>query len=206
MTAYPSGLTKLIKIQRGANTPWWELTRVHVDDTVRIAGSHEAILQQEALVVMGSIVDEGLMVALYPSNTCDFITSCHVVETCCNLKKNKSPLLEANCDLHLVHDSPCSSLPARQVGDWAGLGREPKRKHPVHTGSCLLGVTWRRNACWRCTKPTWRRHNQSSAHFNNGTVSFQWSSMLCLCLNFCWCWPQCFVGQHLPHRLTHDRL
>lgn len=48
------------------------------------------------------------------------------------------------------------SLPARQACDWAGPGREPKRKHPVHTGSCWLGVTWRRIACWRCTKPTWR--------------------------------------------------
>lgn len=213
MTVYPSGVTKIIKILWGTNTPWWELTRVHIDDTVRVAGSHETILQQEALVVMGSIVDEGLMVAFYPSNTCDFITSRHIVETCFNLKKWKKKPFRKQTVIYISFTIRVTAvyLHIRPVIEQVQEGSQSVNILSTQEAVCWLWHEDRARVDAAPSPPGWDTSSvisgtTSSAHFNEGMVSFQLRSMMCLCLNVCWCWPQCFVGQHLLHWLTHDRL
>lgn len=64
-----------------------EFTCIHINNTVRVAGSDESILQHQALVVMGTVVNERLLVAEGPGNTPDFITSRHVIKTRFYLRK-----------------------------------------------------------------------------------------------------------------------
>lgn len=67
-------------------------TFVHIHHTVGVAGSNKAILQHQALVVVGTVVYEGLLVPWDPRNTPDFITFRHFIETCLNLKEKKTTI------------------------------------------------------------------------------------------------------------------
>lgn len=64
-----------------------EFTCIHINNTVRVAGGDESILQHQALVVTGTVVNERLLVAEGPGNTPDFITARHVVKTRFYLRK-----------------------------------------------------------------------------------------------------------------------
>lgn len=64
-----------------------EFTCIHINNAVRVAGGDESILQHQALVVMGTVVNERLLVSEGPGNTPDFITSRHVIKTRFYLRK-----------------------------------------------------------------------------------------------------------------------
>lgn len=63
---------------------------MHIDHAVRVAGGDESILQHQALVVMGTVVNEGLLVAEGPGNAPDFIASRHVIKTRFYLRKKNN--------------------------------------------------------------------------------------------------------------------
>ena len=67
-----------------------ELTCIHVDHTIGVAGGNKAILYQQALVVMGTIINEGLLIALYSSHSPDLVARRHVVETGRHLETNNN--------------------------------------------------------------------------------------------------------------------
>lgn len=56
-------------------------TCLHVDNAVRIVSGDKAVLQQQALVVVATVVNEHLLVALCPGDASYFIASRLIVET-----------------------------------------------------------------------------------------------------------------------------
>lgn len=82
-----------------------------------IGSGDKSVLQQQLLVIVGTVVNEGLLVAQSPRHTPDFITSCHIVKTCFYLTKEmQSYTLNQYNQLRLNSYSilAASHLPARQ--------------------------------------------------------------------------------------------
>lgn len=82
-----------------------------------VAGRHKSILEHQALVIVGTVVYEGLLVAERPGNAPDFITSCQVIETRLYLEKKKNNNQRDNLlfDLHLSI-SPISQDSTTETG------------------------------------------------------------------------------------------
>lgn len=58
-----------------------QFTFFYIDNTVRVAGGDEAVFQQEALVVMRTVVDESLLMTLDSREASDLIASCGPIKT-----------------------------------------------------------------------------------------------------------------------------
>lgn len=65
------------------------LTQVNVHHAVLITRSNKTVLQNEPLVVMGTVADEGLLEFLTAVNTSDLIATGQLVEPCMNLTRRK---------------------------------------------------------------------------------------------------------------------
>lgn len=63
-------------------------TCLHVDHAVGVAGGDKAVLQHQALAVVGTVVDEGLPVARRPADAPDLVAPGHVVEARFHLQEN----------------------------------------------------------------------------------------------------------------------
>ena len=67
-----------------------ELTCIHVDHTIWVAGGNKAILYQQALVVMGTIINESLLITLYSGDSPDLVARVHMIETGRHLETNNN--------------------------------------------------------------------------------------------------------------------
>lgn len=70
-----------------------QLTCVNVDHTIWVAGGNKAILYQKPLVVVGTVIDEGLLITLHSSHSPDLVACGHMIEACRHLEENSLTLL-----------------------------------------------------------------------------------------------------------------
>lgn len=97
---------------------------------------------------------------------------------------------------------------------------ELRRKHPVHAGSHWTAVTWRQSECWHYTMPTWSGRRITLVVRGYQPVGFFFREVYATILIWkkgfqkqsVWLWPdtasvpQCFISQHVLHRLAQDGL